>query len=153
MDRPPETSSPAAARQGPEFSVIITCYFEEKSIDEFHGRLTRAMQGPGWSFPKLWSYYMDHMVGISQRPFQILSALCLGAALFFTLRILVGMIFDVRILSQVTPGLLLNVLELNLLITLGVLSMIGEYVIRNFIALRKYPIYVVREMIQRAYGS
>ncbi|MGD9874724.1 MAG: glycosyltransferase family 2 protein [Kiritimatiellia bacterium] len=34
----------------PEFSVIITCYFEEKSIDEFHARLSSAMQKLGRPF-------------------------------------------------------------------------------------------------------
>jgi undecaprenyl-phosphate 4-deoxy-4-formamido-L-arabinose transferase len=36
-----------AVPAGPEFSVIITCYFEEKSIDEFHARLASAMAGVG----------------------------------------------------------------------------------------------------------
>jgi dolichol-phosphate mannosyltransferase len=34
----------------PELSVIITCYFEEHSIDEFHGRLRETLQGTGRSF-------------------------------------------------------------------------------------------------------
>ena len=34
----------------PEFSVIITCYFEEASLDEFHERLSRAMEGMGRSY-------------------------------------------------------------------------------------------------------
>lgn len=33
--------------QQPEFSVIVTCYREEHSIREFHGRLTSAMQSMG----------------------------------------------------------------------------------------------------------
>lgn len=37
-------------KTNPEFSVIITCYFEEKSIDEFHARLSAAMRGLGRSF-------------------------------------------------------------------------------------------------------
>lgn len=31
----------------PEFSVVITCYFEEKSIDEFHGKLSQALDALG----------------------------------------------------------------------------------------------------------
>jgi glycosyltransferase involved in cell wall biosynthesis len=29
----------------PEFSVIITCYYEEKSAEEFHGRLRKTLDG------------------------------------------------------------------------------------------------------------
>jgi undecaprenyl-phosphate 4-deoxy-4-formamido-L-arabinose transferase len=34
----------------PEFSVIITCYYEQKSIDEFHARLSAAMESLGRSY-------------------------------------------------------------------------------------------------------
>ncbi len=33
-----------------EFSVIISCYFEEQTIDEFFGRLQRTMEGLGRTF-------------------------------------------------------------------------------------------------------
>jgi glycosyltransferase involved in cell wall biosynthesis len=38
------------AAPDPEISVIITCYFEEKSIDEFHARLSAALHATGRSF-------------------------------------------------------------------------------------------------------
>ena len=54
----------------PEFSVIITCYFEEKSIDEFHGKLSAALaalnrtseiifvnDGPGLLLGSMWDDY------------------------------------------------------------------------------------------------
>jgi len=34
----------------PDFSVIITCHYEEKSIGEFHGRLSSALKGLGRSY-------------------------------------------------------------------------------------------------------
>ena len=34
----------------PEISVIITCYFEESSIDEFHAKLSAALQATGRSY-------------------------------------------------------------------------------------------------------
>ena len=34
----------------PEFSVLITCYFEERSIEEFHARLSEAMRALGRSY-------------------------------------------------------------------------------------------------------
>ena len=37
-------------KTAPEFSVVISCYYEEKSIDEFHARLSSTMQKTGRSF-------------------------------------------------------------------------------------------------------
>src|SRR5450755_2726558 len=34
----------------PNLSVIITCYFEERSIDEFYSRLRKTLEGCGRSF-------------------------------------------------------------------------------------------------------
>ena len=34
----------------PEFSVIITCYYEEASIDEFYTRLSKTLEGLGRSY-------------------------------------------------------------------------------------------------------
>jgi len=36
--------------QSPEFSVIITCYFEERSIDEFYERLSKALKSLGRTY-------------------------------------------------------------------------------------------------------
>ena len=41
---------PDAQMDRPEFSVIITCYYEEQSILEFHERLTKALQSLGRTF-------------------------------------------------------------------------------------------------------
>ena len=38
-----ETKLSDTNNKSPEFSVIISCYYEEKSIDEFHSRLSEAM--------------------------------------------------------------------------------------------------------------
>jgi glycosyltransferase involved in cell wall biosynthesis len=34
----------------PDFTVVITCYFEEKSVDEFYTRLRKTLEGMGRSF-------------------------------------------------------------------------------------------------------
>ncbi|HNR30279.1 MAG TPA: glycosyltransferase family 2 protein [Candidatus Hydrogenedentes bacterium] len=35
---------------GPEISALITCYFEEKTIDEFHAKLSAALEASGRSY-------------------------------------------------------------------------------------------------------
>ena len=44
------STTAATESVGPEFSVIITCYYEQKSIDEFHARLSAAMESLGRSY-------------------------------------------------------------------------------------------------------
>ena len=103
----------------------------------------------GWTLRKLSEFYMDHLVGVSQRPFQIISLFCVALAGVFFLRIVSAWLIPISVLPEITPGILLNALVLNLLILLAVLSGIGEYVIRNFLALQRYPAYVIREIHQK----
>ena len=44
------TSAPASsgpARPAPEISAVITCYYEEDTIDEFHRRLSATLESIG----------------------------------------------------------------------------------------------------------
>lgn len=104
----------------------------------------------GWTFRKLTSFLMDNFVGISQRPFQYLSMICLLGAAIFAVRIVVAWIIPFSILREVTPGLILNLMLVQLLLTMGVLSAIGEYVFRNFTSLQKYPIYIIRTLLRKS---
>jgi len=103
----------------------------------------------GWTFKRLFAYNMDNLVCLSQRPFQILSLVCLIFAFLFFLRIILVWFFDFSILQEITHGLLLNVIIIGLLTTTSVLCMIGEFVIRNFLILQRYPAYVIREFFHK----
>ncbi len=109
----------------------------------------RKYGASGWTFRKLWAYNMDNLMKMLQRPFQWLAAACVFASVLFLLRILAGVFVDFRVLDQVTTGLILNALAFALLVLLAVLSLIGEFTIRNFISLRKDPAYIVREKWER----
>ena len=102
----------------------------------------------GWTLRKLVSFYMDHLVGLSERPFQWMSAFCLAFAFLFLVRIAFAWTVPLTVLPEVTSGMILNAIAFGLLITLAVLSAIGEYVMRSFLMAQKYPAYVVREMHQ-----
>lgn len=65
------------------------------------------------------------------------------------MRLLAAWAVPLSILAEVTPGLILNVIVISLLLLLGVLSLIGEYVMRDFLMLQLYPGYVVRELHQK----
>lgn len=98
----------------------------------------------GWTFKKLYTYNMDNIVNLSQRPFQILAGICLFFSILFALRIVLGRILAFQILPQVSGGLILNAIVITFLVTLAILSAIGEFVIRNFVMLQKKPSYIVK---------
>ena len=98
----------------------------------------------GWTFKKLFAYNTDNLIRLSQRPFQILGVLCLSFAFFFIIRIAISWFFDFTILPAITMGLLLNAVVISALVIISILCLIGEYVIRNFLALQRYPTYIIR---------
>ena len=103
----------------------------------------------GWTFRKLWTFNMDNMVNLSDRPFQMLALLCFLAATLILLRIVVDLFSPFLVLKEVTNGLLLNTLLVSLLVTISVLCVIGEFSIRNFVTSQRIPGYVIREKIER----
>lgn len=106
----------------------------------------------GWTFQKLLKFNSDNLVSLSERPFQVLAGLCLAIAVLFSVRILLSYIFPFRFLESVSNGLLLNAIFISLLITVGVLCMIGEFAIRAFLIGRHLPFYVVRQVRRRPPG-
>lgn len=103
----------------------------------------------GWTFKKLFAYNTDNLICLSQRPFQILGVLCFFFAIFFIIRIAISWFFDFSILPAITMGLLLNAVIISSLVVISILCLIGEYVIRNFLALQRYPVYIIREILQK----
>jgi len=103
----------------------------------------------GWTLGRLFALNMDHIVRLSQRPFQILGVLCLIAALLFIVRVIIGLFSPFSMLGDITNGFLLNAFVVSLFIIVAILCVIGEFVIRSFLALQREPIYIVREMLKR----
>jgi undecaprenyl-phosphate 4-deoxy-4-formamido-L-arabinose transferase len=109
----------------------------------------RPVGKSGYTFAKLWQYNTDNLVVLSERPFQYLAAGCLLLAALLILRVLMGFFTGFKVLSEVSPGMILNAIAVSLLITLGSLSILGEYVIRIFMMLRKIPRYIIRDRLRR----
>lgn len=103
----------------------------------------------GWTFRKLWDFNMDNFMEMIRRPFQIIGAWFLVVAMLFVLRVMIDFIFPFQILEIVSNGLLLNVSVISLLIIVGILCIIGEFTIRNFVRSQNIPKYIIREKLQR----
>lgn len=99
----------------------------------------------GWTLSKLLNFLFDHMVGISSRPFLWVSGASLMFAGFIILRLLLIPLLDFTIIDSVGNGLILNVLFLIILLLLGAVSALGEYVFRVFKRTEGDPIYVIKD--------
>jgi glycosyltransferase involved in cell wall biosynthesis len=134
------------------YKLFQTAYIYSRAQNVIEVPIThhaRKYGKSGWTFKKLFSFHMDNVVGVSRRPFQWLSAICLFSAFLFLIRLMFEWFMPFSILKEVSPGLLLNAIVFSLLLLAGVLSIIGEYVIRNFIFLQKYPLYIIRVIYQQ----
>lgn len=103
----------------------------------------------GWTFRKLWAYNMENLVNLSERVFQFMGLACAALAVLFGLRIAAAFVFPFSLLPRITPGLILSVIVANWLVTVAILSAVGEFVIRNFGMLQRRPAFAVREILRR----
>jgi glycosyltransferase involved in cell wall biosynthesis len=103
----------------------------------------------GWTFRKLWNYNMDNIVSMSERPFQLLALVSFVLAVLFGLRVVIDYFTPFKILAGVSTGLLLNAVVISAFVIVTILCMIGEFTVRSFVASRRLPKYIVKEMLRR----
>lgn len=103
----------------------------------------------GWTLRKLFAFNVHTLVDLSERPFQLLSLACFAGSLLLVLRVLASAIFPGSVLTEISNGLVLNAVAFGLLVTVGTLSVLGEYVLRSYVSLRKNPAYIVRTLRRR----
>ncbi len=103
----------------------------------------------GWTFRKLFDYNMENLVGITTRPFQYLGTACFVLAALFVVRILLGWFLPFSVLAETTNGLILNAVIFGLLLTLAVLCLVGEFIVRNHNMLQRRPAYIVRTCLRK----
>ena len=129
----------------PAYVIAQTHQWAEVPVTHFPRKYGKS----GWTFRKLFAYNMDNLVGITDRPFQILSVLCMLFAFVFVFRILLGLVVPFQVLDQISNGLILNFIMFGLLFTLSVLCAIGEFLIRSYNMLQRHPLFIVRELLER----
>lgn len=140
-----------AFRLGPDqlFNPIRIVSHAGRCVEVPVSHRARKVGKSGWTFRKLWNYQMEHVVRMSEKPFQFLSAACVLLAALIFLRVVLAWFVEFHIVSQVTNGLLLNVTVGATLVILFVLALLGEFVIRVFISGQGEPRYVVRTRLRK----
>jgi len=100
----------------------------------------------GWTLRKLWRFNLENFLGASEGTFQRVSFIAFAIAALTFLRIALAWLIPASILGQpVTTGLILNALLLATAALLGVLALVGEYVVRLHNRAFGGPRYIVRE--------
>lgn len=103
----------------------------------------------GWTISRLFRFLFDHVVGISSRPFQWLSLISLGFGVLILFRIALSWLFPGHLLAEVSNGLLLNVIALNIFVALAGLAAVGEFTFRIYSKSERDPHYVIRRRLSR----
>lgn len=103
----------------------------------------------GWTLKKLLDFNMDHLVNLSNHPFQYLSYVTIFLATLFLLRIFLGFLVPISFLGDISHGLLLNSIFFFFLIETAILCLVGEFVIRSFRFLQGKPAYIVKDILKR----
>lgn len=103
----------------------------------------------GWTFSKLFAYNMETIVNLSERPFQYIALICIVFSFLLLTRVGLGFFYPASILESTSNGLILNIVVIGFLLTLGILAMVGEFVIRLFLASQTKPAFIIRKLLQR----
>ena len=108
--------------------------------------------GTCYTLRRLFAFNVHNLIDLSERPFQILSLVCFFGSLLLALRAVASAFWPGSLLGETTNGLILNALAFALLIVVGALSGVGEYVIRSYVVLRGTPAYIIRTVRRRDEG-
>ena len=103
----------------------------------------------GWTFKKLMDFNMENLMGLISRAFQIIGFWSIIIAVLLVIRVIIDWFYYFKIFQNVYNGLLLIVILFSMFVTLKMLCLIGEYVVRIFSLSQKNPKYIIKEIIKR----
>lgn len=109
----------------------------------------RAHGRSGWGFMGLVSLTIDSVLGLSRHPFQTVGIVSLLITMLVVLRIFVALFSPRAIFPPIGAGLLLSFAVLSLAIIVGILCLVGEYVLRMHRSTEGPPRYMIRGVWER----
>jgi glycosyltransferase involved in cell wall biosynthesis len=102
-----------------------------------------------WTLRRLFAFYRNILVETSQYVFQVTGAVCLLISLLFLGYIALSYVLPLAPAPAVDQRFVLGLILLNLLLTVGLLATVGEFVRRNSRLLQQDPCYIVRALRRR----
>lgn len=103
----------------------------------------------GWSFNKLMEYNMENFIGLLSKAFQFIGFWSIVIAALLVFRLIVDAFYSFKILSNIYNGGVLIAVLFSMFVTLKMLCLIGEYVVRIFSVSQKNPKYIIKEILIR----
>ncbi len=141
----------AAFRLGPEKVLSIPLLVSRAGrVAEVPVRHSTRRQGKsGWTFGKLWRYNADNVVILSEPVFQFTCLGSLVVAFLLVMRVALDPLLHWSLLGPVSNGLILNAVVAAALVVVGLLCVVGEFVVRCHRSVLARPAYVVRHRVSR----
>lgn len=103
----------------------------------------------GWTFKKLMEYNTENLMGLFSKAFQVIGFWSIIIAVLLIIRVVIDWFYSFKILSKIYNGLLLIAILFSMFVTLKMLCLIGEYVVRIFSVSQKNPKYIIKEILER----
>ncbi len=103
----------------------------------------------GWTLRRLVAFYRNIFVETSQYAFQVTGVACLLVSFLFLGYIALSYVLPLDLAPTVDQRFVLALIMFNLLLTVGLLATIGEFVRRNTRLLQQDPCYIVRKLRRR----
>jgi len=109
----------------------------------------RASGKSRWSFLHLWRFYRNIILETSQFIFQILGASCMVLTAAALLAVLLEALLPYTWPEHVWTRIILVVILLNLLLMVGFLTLLGEFLLRTFREVQGDPVYHIYSVKQK----
>ena len=140
-----------AFKLGPEKILSIPLLVSRAGRIEQVPVCHRARQegSSGWTMRKLWRYNTDNVVVLAEPVFQFVGIGSLLTALLLVLRVGLDPFLHWSLLGAVSNGLILNIIVATSLILIGLVCIVGEFVVRCHRSVLARPAYVVRKRMVR----
>lgn len=103
----------------------------------------------GWTLKKLMEYNLENFMSLSVKSFQIIGFWSIIIVVILTIRVVIDWFYSFQILGKIYNGFLLIAILFSMFITLKMLCLIGEYVVRIFSVAQKNPKYIIKEILMR----
>ncbi len=131
------------------FNPVYVIAQTQKCLEIPVSHYLRKYGKSGWTFKKLMEFNIENFMGLISKAFQIIGFWSIAIAFLLVLRVIVDWFYSFKILSNIYNGLLLVTMLFSMFITLKMLCLIGEYVVRIFSVSQKNPKYVIKEILER----
>lgn len=131
------------------FNPVYIIGQAQKCIEVPVSHFPRKYGKSGWSFKKLMEYNMENFIGLLSKAFQFIGFWSTVIAFLLILRAIVDAFYSFKILSNIYNGFLLIAILFSMFVTLKMLCLIGEYVVRIFSVSQKNPKYIIKEMLTK----